>query len=104
MNLKPLLVGISLLASSSLYAANAPVNIVYPIDGNSYSNYFNLSFSTTCPGGAYSVKWGIDSSTLGSGSFYDQQSTQLAYKQSSGWHSFWVKTSCGYDIVKFYVN
>lgn len=104
MDIKHLLLGVGLLASTASFAANAPVNIVYPIDGNSYSNYFSLSFSTTCPGGAYGVKWGIDSTTLGSGSFYDQQSTQFSHKQPSGWHSFWVKSSCGYEIVKFYVN
>jgi hypothetical protein len=105
MDIKSLVCGLSLLtAVGSAQALNSPVNIVYPIDGNSYNNYVTASFSTTCPGGTYSVKWGVDSATLGNGTFYDQLSQQFAYKLPTGWHSLWVKSSCGYEVVKFYVN
>jgi len=56
--------------------AQAPVNIVYPINGATYpitdphcqvhSAYFIASFGTTCPGGPHDVKWGFDAVTLSS--------------------------------------
>jgi len=88
---------------STASAANAPVNIVYPIDGNAYNNYFTSSFGATCGGGQYSAVWGFDSTTVGNGTYYDQISVQFSHKLPSGTHTFWVKTSCGYDVVKFKV-
>lgn len=92
-----------LLASAGAMAANAPVNIVYPINGNAYNNYFTSSFGATCGGGQHTATWGFDNTTIGSGTFYDQISVQFSHKLPSGAHSFWVKTTCGYDAVKFKV-
>lgn len=91
------------LSGTVASAANAPVNIVYPIDGNAYNNYFTASFGATCAGGQYTAVWGFDSTTVGNGSYYDQVSVQFSHKLPSGTHTFWVKTSCGYDVVKFKV-
>ncbi|HEX5127442.1 MAG TPA: hypothetical protein VFW00_11930 [Rhodocyclaceae bacterium] len=91
------------LMASVASAANAPVNIVYPINGNAYNNYFTSSFGATCPGGPWTAVWGFDSTTIGSGTYYDQISVQFSHKLPSGGHSFWVKTSCGSDVVKFNV-
>jgi hypothetical protein len=93
-----------------------PVNIVYPIDGASYpivdiappgtvaSAYFTASFSTTCSGGAYSVEWGFDGSTIGKGTFYDQMSVQFVHKLPAGKHEFWVASDCGKNAVKFKIG
>lgn len=91
------------LAVSSALAANAPANIVYPINGGTYNNYFTSSFGATCAGGQYTARWGFDNTTVGSGTFYDQISVQFSHKLPSGPHTFWVRTSCGYDTVQFRV-
>ena len=85
-------------------AANAPVNIAYPVNGASVTNYFYSSFTTTCQGGAYSVAWYLDSTLVGSGSFYDTAGVHFAQKLQTGWHSLQVISSCGQDAVKFYVQ
>jgi hypothetical protein len=92
--------------------AQAPVNIVYPIDGGVYpimdpapgplfSAYFTSSFSVTCQGGQHTVKWGFDSTTVGSATFYDQFSAQFVHKLPGGHHTFWVSSDCGDSRVKF---
>lgn len=93
-----------------------PVHIVYPISGASYpiidpdcaikSAYFTVSFSVTCQGGPYHVKWGVDSQDLGSAMFYDQLSSQSVYKLANGSHDFWVKADsrCGEADVKFEIG
>ncbi len=92
------------LLLSPLALAQVPVNISYPITGGSYSNYFTSKFDVNCGGGEYSVKWGFDSTTLGSGRYYDHVSAQFGYKLPAGWHIFWVRTSCGEDRVQFLVS
>jgi len=94
--------------------AQAPVNIVYPINGATYpitdphcqvhSAYFTASFGTTCPGGPHDVKWGFDAVTLGDAKFYDQFSAQFTWKLPTGAHNFWVKSSCGSGDVKFKIG
>ncbi len=91
-----------------------PVNIVYPIDGANYpiqdatckplSAYFTASFSCTCAGGAHTVEWGFDSSTLAKAEFYDQFSSQFVWKLPAGGHNFWVKADCGSATVKFTIT
>jgi len=91
--------------------SQSPVNIVYPIDGASYpivdadckvkSAYFTASFGVTCGGGPRSVKWGVNSTSLGSAKFYDQFSAQFTWKLPAGAHTFWVESSCGSAKVKF---
>lgn len=92
--------------------AQAPVNIVYPIHGGVYpitnpapgpllSAYFTSSFSVTCSGGPYNVKWGFDVTTVGTATFYDQYSTQFVHKLPGGNHLFWVISDCGDSRVKF---
>lgn len=92
---------------------NAPVNIVYPINGETYpkvdpggghkSAYLTFSFSTTCSGGPHDVKWGVNNDTLGSARFYDQLSAQFVWKLPAGTHVFWAKSDCGEDRVEFKV-
>lgn len=92
---------------------NAPVNIVYPINGETYpkvdpmgghkSAYVTFSFSTTCSGGSHDVKWGLDDDTLGGARFYDQFSAQFVWKLPEGTHVFWVQSDCGEDRVEFRV-
>jgi len=92
--------------------AQAPVNIVYPINGGVYpitnpapgvlsSAYFTSSFSVTCQGGQHTVKWGFDTTTVGSATFYDQLSAQFVHKLPGGTHLFWVTSDCGDSQVKF---
>ncbi len=90
----------------------APVNIVYPINGGTYpvggsgakSAYVTFSFSTTCGGGPGMVEWGVNGDTLGKAEFYDQFSAQFVWKLPSGTHVFWVRSSCGQNEVKFRVG
>lgn len=94
----------------------APVNIVYPVDGGTYpivdpgpggrvsSAYLTFSFGVTCPGGGQAVKWGVDNDTLGEARYYDQFSAQFVMKIAGGTHQFWVKTDCGQGEVKFLVG
>jgi len=91
----------------------AAVNIVYPVDGDTYpivditpigvvnSAYFTASFSTTCPGGQNTVKWGFDGNSTGSATFYDQFSAQFVHKLAAGVHTFKVVSSCGAESVTF---
>ncbi len=92
--------------------AQAPVNIVYPIHGDTYpitgpapgvlgSAYFTSSFSVTCQGGPHTVKWGFDGTSVGSASFYDQFSAQFVHKLGGGTHEFVVTSDCGDSRVKF---
>jgi len=91
---------------------NAPVNIVYPINGGSYpisnpsnpqlnSAYLTFSFSVTKGGGSYRVEWGIDNQTLGTANYYDMFSAQFVWKLPGGKHEFWVKGDSGSDSVTF---
>ena len=91
-------------AASGVFAANAPVNIVYPIQRDTYANYVTFEFSTTCPGGPNDVKWALDGTGLGSGEFYDTFNAQFQHKLPPGWHVFEVFSSCGQDAVKFFVQ
>ena len=94
--------------------SQSPVNIVYPIDGATYpiidpdcdvrSAYVTASFGCTCGGGGRTVKWGFDSTTLGSAKFYDQFSAQFVWKLPAGTHTFFVNSSCGNAKVKFKVG
>ena len=95
--------------------SQAPINIVYPVDGGAYplvdphpsgvkSAYLTFSFSTTCPGGGHMVKWGVDGDTLGEARFYDQFSAQFVWKLPGGVHKFWAKSDCGENAVKFTVG
>jgi hypothetical protein len=96
------LLGLS-FACTAASAANAPVNIVYPINNGSYQNYFTSSFGATCSGGQHTAEWGFDNTTVGTGTYYDQISVQFSHKLPTGSHVFWVKTSCGVDRVVFNV-
>lgn len=102
--MKKFLLAFALIISSLAQAANAPVNIAYPINASSVTNYFHSYFTTTCSGGSYTVKWLLDGVLIGSGKFYDTASIQFAYKLPTGWHSLQVISDCGSDAVKFYVN
>ena len=93
---------------------NAPVNIVYPINGGSYpisnpagnnldSAYLTFSFSVTRGGGPSSVTWGVDNQTLGNADYYDMFSAQFVWKVAGGKHEFWVKGDSGSDSVTFMV-
>lgn len=93
---------------------NAPVNIVYPINGGSYpisdpntpnlnSAYLTFSFSVTKSGGSYDVEWGVDNQTLGKATYYDMFSAQFVWKLPGGRHEFWVKGDSGSDSVTFNV-
>ena len=95
--------------------AQAPVNIVYPIHGETYaitdplpgplhSAYFTSSFSVTCSGD-HSVSWGFDGGpAIGSAIFYDQFSAQFVHKLEGGSHVFWVSSDCGRSSVKFNIG
>ena len=93
---------------------NAPVNIVYPINGGTYpisnpapvnpnSAYLTFSFSVTKGGGSYRVEWGIDNQTLGNANYYDMYSAQFVFKVAGGKHEFWVRGDSGSDSVTFTV-
>ena len=92
---------------------NAPVNIVYPIQGENFpkidpsprleSAYVTFSFSVTKSGGAYDVTWGVDNQTLGKATYYDMYSAQFVWKLPGGKHEFWVKGDSGSDSVTFTV-
>lgn len=104
------------LATAVPAAAQAPVNIIYPIHGETYppsdpappalsSLYFPASFSVTCSGD-HTVSWGFDSSpAIGSALFYDTFSAHFVFKLGGGTHKFWVDAGgCGYSAVKFNVG
>ncbi len=91
-------------ASAAHAVVNADVNIAYPIAYSANDNYVKFAFSTTCPGGQNTVKWAIDGNGIGYGEFYDNFNAQFLQKAGTGWHTFEVYSSCGQDIVKFYVN
>jgi len=109
------LVVLALCVATAPAFAQAPVNIVYPIDGGTYpitnpapgvldSHYFTSSFSVTCDGD-HTVKWGFDSTTVGGAAFYDMFSAQFVYKLGGGTHIFWVDAGgCGYSQVKFRIG
>ena len=92
------------------------VNIVYPINGETYpitdpapgplsSAYFSVSFSVSCGGGQHEVKWFFDTSgAVGEASFYDQTSIQFVHKLPGGIHVFGVKSDCGSNRVKFKIG
>jgi hypothetical protein len=102
--------------TTTIYADQVKVNIVYPINGATYpitdpspgklnSAYFTSSFSVTCGGGSHNVKWGFDGGpAVGSSTFYDQTSIQFVHKLPGGSHVFWVKSDCGENKVKFAIG
>lgn len=105
-------IALALCLATAPAFAQAPVNIVYPIDGHVYpitnpapgvlfSAYFTSSFSVTCQGGPHTVKWGFDATTVGTATFYDQHSSQFVHKLGGGSHIFWVDSDCGDSRVKF---
>lgn len=77
------------------------VNIAYPVNGQTFTNYFTSSFSTTCPGGQYDVSWGFDGVVIGKAVFYDQFSAQFSHKLPPGQHTFFVRSTCGSNEVVF---
>jgi hypothetical protein len=94
---------------------NACINIVYPIEGGTFpksdpacgskASYFTASFSTTCSGGDFKVRWGFDKDLLGSGEYYDQMSAQFVWKLPEGKHTFWVESSkCEREEVEFFIG
>ena len=110
-----LVFAVALLALAGTALAQAPVNIVYPINGGVYpitdpapgalkSAYFTSSFSVTCQGGQHDVKWGFDGTTVGNSTFYDQFSAQFVHKLPGGDHVFWVTSDCGESKVKFRIG
>jgi hypothetical protein len=110
--LNVLVIAAVLFALAGAAQAQAPVNIVYPIDGGTYpitnpapgalfSAYFTSSFSVTCSGGPWDVRWGFDGTTVGSATFYDQFTSQFVHKLPGGTHIFWVLSDCGDQRVKF---
>lgn len=101
--LATILVGVCSIAGAAFAVVNAPVNIAYPIAGASVKNYFTVSFSTTCPGGQNSVKWGFDGAGIGSSTFYDNFNSQFLHKLPVGTHTFDVWSSCGQERVVFNV-
>lgn len=109
------LVAVALVAAAPA-AAQAPINIIYPIHGETYppsdpappalsSLYFPASFSVTCSGD-HTVSWGFDSSpAIGSALFYDTFSGHFVFKLAGGSHKFWVDApGCGYSEVKFQIG
>lgn len=44
------------------------------------------------------MKWGFDSTTLGSATFYDMFSAQFVHKLKGGDHIFWVISDCRDDL------
>lgn len=109
------LLALALVATAASASAQAAVNIVYPIHGGTYpitdpapgtlhSMYFTSSFSVTCEGGQHDVKWGFDSITVGTATFYDMFSAQFVHKLPGGNHQFWVKSDCGTSDVKFSIG
>ena len=90
---------------------NAPVNIVYPIQGGTFpktdpssnlnSAYVTFSFSVTKGGGSYDVQWGVNNQTLGEATYYDMYSAQFVWKLPEGKHKFWVRGDSGSDSVTF---
>ena len=95
--------------------ANAPANIIYPIQDETYpitdpgpgklsSAYISASFSITCQGGPLVVQWGMDDDILGEAKCYDTLSVHQVWKLPGGQHLFWVRSDCGDDRVSFYVG
>jgi len=82
---------------------NAPVNIALPVNNTTINNYFTSSFTATCPGGMHTVSWYLDSTLVGSATFYNSTNMNFLHKLASGWHTLTVKSSCGSDKVTFYV-
>lgn len=95
---------VAALSAPAYAVVNAPVNIAYPIDLDSYDNYVTVSFSVTCPGGENTAKWAFDGNGFGSSTYYDNFNAQFLHKLPGGWHTFEVYTDCGSDAVKFFVN
>jgi hypothetical protein len=90
------------------------VNIVYPINGETYpktdphcdlkSAYFAASFGVTCSGGPHLVKWGFDGNGIGSAEYYDEFSAQFTWKLPVGAHTFFVVTDCGENMIEFKIG
>ena len=84
------------LFAGAANAANAPVNIAFPLNGYTVPNDFYSSFTVTCPAGQNWVLWFFDGAQIGKAAFYDTAGIHFAYKLPSGAnHSLRVTTSCG---------
>ena len=97
-----------LAAAGTADAANAPVNIAFPLIGASLNHldpvYF--SFTTTCPIGTAPsfVKWAVSSSTAaGNTTFCGTAGVHFAYMLPPGIYTFTASSSCGVDTVQFKV-
>ena len=64
--------------------AQVPTNISYPINGMSYSNYIKAKFDANCAGGAWSAKWGFDSTTVGGGT-HSHSTPSLSAERDGGY-------------------
>jgi hypothetical protein len=51
----------------------------------------------------HTVSWYLDSTLVGSATFYNSTNMNFLHKLASGWHTLTVKSSCGSDKVTFYV-
>lgn len=105
---KPILLAalIGLFATTgSANTFDASLHIAYPANGATVAHYFHSSFTVSCPGRYYTVKWYLDGLPTGSSTFYDTVSVNLAHRLSPNVsHSLKVLTSCGSaDTVVFNV-
>ncbi len=100
-------------APSASYAQGALVEIVSPIDGESYPRtgttnagaaFVPFSIATRCPSSDYTFKWGVDGDTLGSAAFYDQGTIQFSMKVPVGSHEVWGSTNCADGQAAFEVQ
>jgi hypothetical protein len=97
-----------------------PVNIVYPINGDTYpittppvppgSAAFaevTASFSATrpvgVPNGPHNVTWDFDGVAVGGANFFDQVTVQFVYQLAAGPHQFTVNAPWASDTVSFSV-
>ena len=101
---KALFIGLTAFAAQASAGVPPNVHIAYPYPGMTQSNYVKVSFTVTCPGGSYSVKWGFDGASTGGATFYDNFNTQFLHKLPTGWHVVHVSSTCGEDAVRFFVN
>lgn len=50
------------------------------------------------------MTWGFDAQQLGDAQFYDEFSAQFTWKLPKGGHTFWVKSKCGENQVRFSIG
>ena len=94
--------------------ANAPVNIIYPINSRTYpvsspppgaleSLFVSFAFSVTCEG-QHDVEWSLDGQILGKLQFCDTTTVHQVWKVPGGTHTFDVRADCGHKEVTFRVG